>query len=166
MKRTALTQEQLKKILRYDKRTGLFYWASNYHTTKVGSVAGNFSSRYVRIKFGGKGYPASCLAWMYVTGEWPPHEVDHKDTDKHNNRWRNLRSATRVQNAYNARPMRGKKYGTLKGVTWAKGRRKWMAAIRVQGRSTTIGYFDSEKKAYQAYTRKAKELRGEFARVA
>ncbi len=165
MKRTALTQEQLREVLKYNKRTGLFTWRLPRKNVRVGEVAGDFSGRYVRIKLDQKSYAASCLAWLYVTGEWPPFEVDHRDTDKHNNRWKNLRSATRAQNAHNTRPMKRKKYTALKGVTWAKGRRKWMAAIRVEGRSTTIGYFDSDREAHIAYAVKARVLRGEFART-
>ena len=169
MKRTSLTQEELKKHLHYNQRTGLFTWKTRRKAIAVGDVAGDFTGRYVRIKFNQKSYPASCLAWLWMTGEWPKHEVDHKDTDKHNNRWKNLRAATRKQNTYNTRPIRNKKYTALKGVSYAKsrtGKNKWVAAIKVDGRNRLVGYFDSAERAHKAYCFVAKELRGEFARVA
>lgn len=167
MKRTALTQKELRKALNYDPLTGLFTWASPRKSVNVGEVAGDFSGRYVRIKFQQKSYPASCLAWLWMTGAWPDNEVDHFDTNKHNNRWGNLREATRTQNSYNARPMRGKKYSSLKGVSFVKGRKKgWVAHIRTGGKhSKFIGFYATAEEAHAAYAVKAKELRGEFVRV-
>jgi hypothetical protein len=167
MKRTFLTQEELREALDYNPLTGLFVWISPRKSIRVGAVAGDFSGRYVRLKFQQKSYPAHCLAWLYMTGRWPKDEIDHIDTNKHNNAWKNLREATRVQNAHNASPMNNKKYSRLKGVTYAKGRRKWMASIRLGGKhSRFIGYFDTEQEAHAAYVAKARETRGEFARGA
>jgi hypothetical protein len=164
MKKTSLTQAQLKQALFYDSVTGLFRWISRRKNVRVGAIAGNFR-RYVSIKLDQKVYMAHRLAWLYMTGRWPDNEIDHKDTNKHNNRWSNLREATRVQNAHNARPMKNKKYTSLKGVTYAKGRRKWQAGIKIKGRLVGLGYFDSAEAAHAAYAQAAIRLRGEFART-
>lgn len=166
MKKTLLTQRELYEILFYDPSTGIFTWRVARQNIRIGEVAGDFSGRYVRIKLNQKSYAAHCLAFLYMTGKWPEDEVDHRDTDKHNNRWLNLRPATRLQNSHNASVMKGKKYSALKGVTWAKGRRKWQANIRVAGRLVHLGYFDSAKEAHGAYAKCAVKLRGEFARIA
>ena len=47
-------------------------------------------------------YKEHQLIWLLVTGEWCFPEVDHRDTDGTNNRWRNLRRATRIQNMHNS----------------------------------------------------------------
>lgn len=166
MKKTSLTQAQLHEVLFYDPYTGVFTWRQARQNIRVGEVAGDFSGRYVRIKLDQKSYAAHCLAWLYMTGAWPDDEVDHKDTQKHNNRWLNLRAATRLQNTHNARPMKNKKYTTLKGVTWAKGRNKWQASIRIDGALKHLGYFSSPEAAHEVYAQRAKELRGVFARSA
>jgi hypothetical protein len=167
-KEALLSHADLKARLVYEPLTGLFRWVEIYHRTKIGTVAGNFSGRYVDIKLDQVHYMAHRLAWFYMTGKWPVDEIDHWDTDKHNNRWKNLREATRSQNAGNASPMKNKKYTSLKGVTYAAGRRKWMANIRRDGKnySSFIGYYDTAEEAHAAYAVKAKELFGHFARTA
>lgn len=162
-----ISQDLLKTLLRYNKRTGLFVWLVSIKSVKAGDAAGTFNGRYMAIKIRRRSYMQHRLAWLYVTGEWPENEIDHRDTDKCNNRWRNLREATRLQNMHNLRPMKNKKYSKLKGVTFAKGRRKWMANIR-EGRrySTFIGYYDTEQAAHRAYKKRARALHGKFARTA
>ncbi len=164
-KKTSLTHERLVSVLAYNKSTGIFTWKKQYHVSKIGRQAGS-RCRYLHIKIDGEAYKSHRLAWFYVTGKWPELEIDHRDGDKFNNRWRNLRQATREQNSHNNLPQKGKLYTSLKGVTWAKERSKWLANIRVQGRLLFIGYFDSAQKAHRAYAARAKELRGEFARAA
>lgn len=166
MKRTSLTQAQLKSQLVYDPGTGLFVWLVSKKGTTIGAVAGDFSGRYVRLKLFQKSYPSHCLAWLWMTGAWPKDEIDHWDTDKHNNRWSNLREATRVQNSYNRSVDCDKVYTSLKGVTFAKGRRKWQANIRVNGKLKHIGYFSTAEAAHAAYAEKAHELFGVYARTA
>lgn len=166
MKRTSLTQDQLKAAMDYDPVTGLFRWIAPRQNIKVGDVVGNFSGRYVRIKFEQKSYPAHCLAWLWMTGSWPKNEIDHRDTDKHNNCWNNLREATRVQNSHNRSVDCDKMYTSLKGVTFAKGRRKWQANIRYNGKLKHIGYFSTAEAAHAAYAERARELFGVYARIA
>lgn len=169
MKPSTLTQTELKNILRYDSKTGLFYWAAARKSIRVGDIAGDFSGRYVRIKISQRQYPAHCLAWLYMTGAWPNSGLDHRDTDYQNNKWENLRKATPVQNCANRKPLQNKKYTPLKGVTFQKqGNRKkrWMATIRIAGRKKFIGYYSTPEQAHAAHMTIAKKLHGEFARAA
>jgi hypothetical protein len=47
--------------------------------------------RYITID--GECYRADHLAWLYMTGTWPPGEIEHIDGDNSNDRWANLRLA-------------------------------------------------------------------------
>lgn len=169
MQYTSLTQVELKQVLRYDPKTGLFVWIAPRKSIQVGDIAGDRSGRYVRIKLNQRQYPAHCLAWLYVTGKWPSSDLDHKDTNGQNNCWNNLRLATPMQNAANRKPSKYNKYTMLKGVTFQKqGNRKkrWLASIKIAGRSRHIGYFTTAEEAHAAYVRRAKKVHGVFARAA
>lgn len=104
-----LTQEQLKSVLRYDPELGVFIWlAPRTSGVKPGDEAGSLrgdrgrKKSSWRIRVFGRVYSRHRLAWFYMTGEWP-EEIDHRDLDPTNDRWTNLRIATRSQNLANRR---------------------------------------------------------------
>jgi hypothetical protein len=43
------------------------------------------------------------LAWLLKTGSWPPRFIDQIDGNRSNNRWNNLREATKAENGRNGR---------------------------------------------------------------
>lgn len=88
--------------------------------------------------------------------------VDHIDGDPLNNRRKNLRYATPLQQVHNTRRRRDNTSG-YKGVGLHKGR--WRARIMVRCRRLHLGYFDSPEEAARAYDVAAREHFGEFARV-
>lgn len=62
---------------------------------------------YIVIKIDGNRHYGHRLAFLYMTGEWSKHLVDHKPPGmKSDNRWENIREATYTQNAYNRGPDR------------------------------------------------------------
>ena len=91
-------------------------------------------------------------------------EVDHQDRDTLNNQRSNLRLATHSQNQHNRSMNRNNKSG-YKGVSWYKNREMWVAQIRVNGKSITLGYFNDPAKAGAVYDTAALELHGKFART-
>ena len=101
-------------------------------------------------------------AWMHtlLTG-WPL--TDHVDGNGLNNHRSNLRAATNAQNVRNGRPRGGT--SQFKGVTWYRARRKWHAAIMLNGKRHHLGYFTDEVEAARAYDAAAVRLHGEFARL-
>lgn len=156
---------ELKRILRYSPTTGVFRrrvasW-SNIHP--IGSIAGGMDKRgYIHIQINGRLYAAHRLAWFYMTGYWPRDTIDHRDLNKSNNRWLNLREATKAQQAYNRRA-----FGNgLKGVCFYKNTGRWVSKIRFKGERIYLGSFGTEEEAHAAYKKAAIELFGEFARAA
>ncbi len=156
------TPEQIRELLRYDPETGEFVWIKTCGAAKAGRIAGNLNKslgyRQIRIKT--KLYFAHRLAWIYMTGSWPPSHVDHIDCDGSNNKWPNLRLASHHQNLQNRGKTRANTSG-FKGV-WKVGN-SWKASIKSKYKAYHLGTFDSPQKAHAAYCAAAHKLHGEFA---
>lgn len=153
------TAEQIKSVLHYDPETGIFTWLeSPQGRVMAGSVAGSITYQgYVSIKFGRKPYFAHRLAWLYMTGEWPPDCIDHINGIKNDNRIENLRPATVHQNLQN-------QYG--KGYRFRPEKSKknpWIAQIKINGKTKHLGSFATKDEAIFAYEIAKIEIRGEFA---
>lgn len=153
--------KQLKERLSYSPATGLFTWLkSSSKKPIIGTVAGTLHDHgYIRIKVGEKLHYAHRLAWLYVHGEFPAHEIDHIDRDPSNNRITNLRLATHAQNSANT-PKRRTNASGFKGVYRHQGR--WLAQMTAGGKSVYLGVFDTAKEAYAAYLGAAKMHHKEF----
>lgn len=160
-----ITQDRLKELLHYDPEIGIFTQRLRRPRVRVGDIAGySESSGYWRIHVDGRKYLAHRLAWLYVTGEWPIF-VDHEDLDKSNNRFGNLRKATRSQNGINRSRFPNNTSG-FKGVSFCKRTRNYMARIQVNGSSLFLGCFNKAEEAHAAYVAAAEKYFGEFARAA
>lgn len=145
-----LTHEQLTEALAYDPETGVFTWASPRSKVQVGAVAGGATDRgYVKIRVNGRKYRAHRLAWLYVTGAWPEHEIDHKDGDKLNNRWANLREAQHVENMRNQKKHVTNTSGRT-GVCWLTRAEKWFAYIGHGPTFVNLGMFTDFEAAVRA----------------
>lgn len=168
-----LTQGMLRSLLEYDPTTGVFTWkprsgAAAWNTRYAGKVAG-FDWRvgnvvYRSIRIFDWPFLGHRLAVLYVTGEWPTHGVDHINLNGLDNRWVNLRPATKQQNGWNTPKPRTNTTG-FKGVSRDR-RGKFRATIRVGGRQVWLGFHDTAEEAHAAYCEAAREQFGEYARVA
>ena len=158
-----LTQARLKELLHYDPLTGVFTRLEVLdNTAKIGDVAGGpHNAGYNNISVDGKRYLGHRLAWLYMTGTFPPFTIDHKDTDRSNDIWTNLREATRLQNNRNSSGWARSKSG-VKGVYPAKALGRWEAKCEVLGKSTFLGTFDTIPEAKLAYDTYAKQIHGEY----
>lgn len=158
---------EVTEWLRYDPSTGLLIWVQMSSTKcPIGRPAGYDEGngyRYVRLR--GELYPVHWIAWACMTGEWPKDEIDHINGVKDDNRWSNLREATRSQNACNIRGPRSHNASGVKGVWWCSSKNKWRSAVRAQGKAVHLGYFNSVPEAAEAYRKAAPVLQGEFART-
>ena len=164
-----LNHENLLSLLHYDPLTGVFTWRVRRNSygggVEPGSVAGQIHpSGHRMIGIEGRLYQAHRLAWFYMNGVWPSAEIDHSDMIADNNKFDNLREATKTLQRANQRVRRDSRSG-LKGVRPTKGGR-WQARISANGVKLHLGNFDTPEQAQDAYISKAKELFGDFARAA
>jgi len=176
MKIPPLDQATLKSILHYDPETGTWTWLkrSDVRPQWNGRWAGKRAG-YARQATGGGMYwsvriydwpfHSGRLAWLYMTGSWPAALVDHKNLDGLDDRWENLREATKTQNAANTAIGSRNKTG-FKGVSFSKIAGRYRATIKDGGKQRWLGYFETPAEAHAAYCRAATEIFGEFARVA
>lgn len=160
-----LTHAELLRVLHYDPETGIFTWrVALSNRVKVGDEAGSIVRRdhqlYRVIGIHGRSYLAHRLAQFYMTGEWPENEMDHEDRDGLDNRWLNLRPATHAENARNSKAKRD----GLKGVYLHKASGLWHARITADGSTESLGYFQSEGAAHEAYKAASKRVHGQFGR--
>jgi len=179
------TAEFVRGLLSYNPETGELFWkrrpvemfaagpkqsqvrnANAWNGRYAGKRAFNCPHRRYRI---GSILTHAILAhrviWLIMTGSWPDGEVDHRDTDRSNNRWKNLRDSTRMENSHNCGPSSRNTSG-FKGVSYDKFNCKWTAAIFSSGKAHFLGRFYSPEEAHAAYAEAAKIHHGDFARAA
>lgn len=121
--------------LSYCPETGKFTRPSG---RKVGWVSTN---GYLMV---GK-FRAHRIAYFIMTGENPENDIDHVNGDRLDNRWINLRPATRSQNLINKKHQKNNKLN-LKNVSIHQG--KYRVEIRRNGKRVHDKSFDCPAAAY------------------
>ena len=175
-----ITAADIRSALDYDPLTGVFTWRERpavspadrrFNSLFAGKPAGSVwhdkkrGQRYVKIQINGQRYRAHRLAWIVSKGPIPDgHDVDHRNGDSLDNRLDNLRPATRSQNIMNSR-LRSDNTSGLKGVSYHPRKRKHQARITLNGRTHSLGYYDTAEEAYAAYRAEAARRFGPFARA-
>lgn len=179
--------EFARECFTYDPVNGILFWKERpkHHFKRHKDwliVNGRFAGRATGQRtFDSKGHKRAVYVRLFYKGKSrhiPVHrvafnimgiiipdgmEVDHKDTDRFNNRWDNLRLATRAQNGANQKVHANRKHKHLpKGVSLK--RKKFRAQIGYGGTQLNLGTFTTPEEAHAAYCAKAVELYGEFAR--
>ena len=158
-----ITHERLLYLLNYDPVTGNLTWKNpTSNRVKIGDIAGYKSKDYVTVRLDKILYPAHCVIWFGMTGVWPENEIDHKDLDKYNNKWVNLREATPSLNGANKNKYITNKSG-FKGVSWSKRRKAWLAQITVNYKTINLGCYDTPEKAADVYKQASEKHFGSFS---
>lgn len=147
-----LTADRLRIMVRYEPETGLFFPLKARSGPKrkrlhLGTLTGN---GYFCFRVDGVTYQAHRLAWLYMTGDWPKAEIDHRNRRRSDNRWENLREATDLENPQNRSRRSDNKSGAtgiyLHGLTG-----KWAASIAANGNRKHLGLFENIEDARAAY---------------
>lgn len=145
-----LTVQELKRLLHYEPATGIFTWlvraARRIH---LGDRAGTPSGfGYVQITIDGIHYYAHRLAWVYMTGVWPI-ETDHRNGERDDNRWKNLREVTHAINQQNQRKARSNNQVGFLGVSPRE--KQFRAQITIDGKNLSLGVHVTPEQAHVAY---------------
>ena len=155
-----LPPEYIQSIFNYDAEKGILTHKKR-HAVKEGAIASYVMNHgYAGVKIHQKLYLVHRIIWTFVTGQWPKLDIDHINCDKTDNRWSNLREATRTENCMNGRARRHH----LKGAYVQKNGR-WQSHIKIRGLHCHLGTFLTEKDANAAYKAASEQAFGSFARA-
>lgn len=148
----------LPSLLTYEPDTGKLFWLErpgapkqwNARFARREAFTAKNCSGYHHGTLMGRTISAHRAIWCLQTGEWPSDQVDHVNLDRSDNRWSNLRSATRSENNRNTRS-RPNASSRFIGVQFHRLSGKWAARIRLGGKQKYLGIFADEIAAANAY---------------
>ena len=158
--------EYLRECFEYSPNTGQLTWKQVKQLKRrpqfVGEPAGVPVGKYLKVGLDGEVYAVHRIIWKWMTGEDPPSDIDHKDRNSLNNRWSNLRLATKAEAVWNRRlPPRIVNHHLPHGVA-PSGKRRWRAMIKISGVTRHLGTFSTTAEAAAAYEATARQLRKDF----
>ena len=156
--KSRLTHRIVKRVVNYDPKSGIFTWKVRVcNKFRVGHIVGGRDARgYISIKIGGLRDYAHRLAWLYMTGKYPTHQIDHINGCRFDNKWVNLREANNTLNAENRRKAAITNKTGLLGVV--KRSRGFSSAVETNGHKTHCGIFDTAELAHRAYIKVKRKL--------
>lgn len=151
----------IRKIFKYNPEEGILY--PNYKR-QGGYLSKTLSPKYYAgVGRGLLGYYTHVIIWIYVTGTFPSRFIDHIDGNKNNNKWKNLRLATKSQNGMNVK-LRNSNTSGCKGIHRCNNGR-WRARINANSIVYNLGYFATYEEAVAARREAEIKYHGEFARA-
>src|SRR5258708_14177168 len=163
--RPKLTQRQVRSLFHYEPETGVLTCKVRRGTSKVGRVVGYINNYgYRGLKIHGQRYQASHVIFLWMTGKWPEAEMDHKNLVRDDDRWENLREATRSENCMNRGTSSVKNTIGFRGVRKVS-KTRFAAVIGIGQNEHYVGSFLTAELAALAYDVAAKKLHGAYARL-
>ncbi len=148
-----ITPEVVREFLHYEPDTGLLTWRERdkrwfktardcqaWNTRWAGKRAGYVTYKrdgyqWRKVSLFCKLYKEHRLAWMWMTDDPLPPEIDHENRDATDNRWANLRASNSGKNSRNM-SMPQRNTSGVTGVSWSKPCGRWRAMCRAGGRNT------------------------------
>ncbi len=124
----------VEQLFRYEPDTGALYWLIPGKGRQLNRRAGCFDRRNNRwvVCVNGILELQHRVIWKLQTGKWPLKTIDHKDGDGSNNRWENLREASRAEQNQN-RLYNNNQLG-LRNIHFDPRRGKYIVQIRHEGK--------------------------------
>jgi hypothetical protein len=134
----------------------------NYEISNLGNIRNKNNnlipylnkSGYYCIKLYTEEYPKlihKLIAEAFIPNPNSLFEIDHIDRNRKNNSLDNLRWVSRSQNQYNRNMKTQKSTSKYRGVSLNKGINKWRVRIKMNGKDTHIGYFETEEEGARAF---------------
>ncbi len=158
--------EDIGEYLKYDPDTGDVVWIkkpSLRANIRIGDKATNMDAKsYYVVGFKNSVYKLHRVIWFLQTGKQPIETIDHKDGNHTNNKWSNLREATKQENNRNRNKQRNNTSG-FKGVSWLKSNNSWVAQATLDTNRVYLGCFATPELAHAAYCNFIEEYHKEFA---
>jgi hypothetical protein len=143
----------LLEHLRYEPDTGLVFWKLSKSGRDIAKPVGHFDNEgYLRVIFEGTRYRLHRLVYVMATQQEIPagFQVDHINGQRADNRLENLRLVKSRQNNLNRKMHRN---GKLIGAHFHKASGRWTSSIRIGKQTKSLGYFDTDVEAHEAYVR-------------
>lgn len=119
----------------------------------AGTPAGNDQgSGYWQVTIRGIKLKSSRVVWIITNGQIPDgKEVDHKDGQRWNNDPGNLQLLGGSINRRGYNKLFSRNTSGYMGVSYDKSRRKWNASLKRDGKSKTLGRFNTAENAARRY---------------
>lgn len=163
-----LSKAELRKLFKYDPRSGAFVYRETRGKFKAGQPAGSVQIVVShRLKVGSKNYHLGPVIHRYMTGRKPRGVVDHKNGDRSDFRWTNLRDVSFHGNAVNSAA--GPNKSGFVGVYYRSEINRvnpYCAKITHMGKQIHIGYYATAEEAGRAYLKRKRRLHGKYLRQA
>jgi hypothetical protein len=161
-----VTAEYVRSILDYIPEMGIMIWKVGGKGKRIGDEAGSLRKKDGRwiIGIGHKTYLRARLAWLHFYGEWPEHDVDHRNLVRSDDWIDNLRDAPRCWNLVNTDKRDHNKSG-YKWVYYKKDKKNWAADLRFGKKRKRLTGFNCPTAAYFAACRESRRLQGEYSRI-
>lgn len=133
--------------INYDPKSGKFTFNKG---ARSGKECGSVNHKGYRMIYSkGKTYPAHKVAFVKMglpMPKYPDQEVDHRNGNRDDNRWSNLRLVDGLANRRNKCRNRNNKSGVT-GVSWTKRFSKWYVSISSEGKTINLGYYRNKDAA-------------------
>ena len=152
----------LHKLLVYEPETGRLLWRprplemfsspavhGTWNTRWAGKHVGSQNGKDVCFMFHGRWLKAHRVAWYMHYGHEPEGSIDHINGNPKDNRISNLRVVSHQENIRNL-PVRSNNRSGVLGVSWDATKGKWYASIRAEGKTLSLGRYDTLEKAKAA----------------
>ncbi len=152
--------------------------SSNYEVSSLGRVRNKRTNKIILHVLRGGYHRVNCdqnykrkflsvhriVAIAFIANPNNYKCVDHINGKKDDNTVSNLRWCDTQMNCQNREKIIKQTSSKYKGVCFHKASKKWYSRIMINGKSKSLGLFDTAKQAAQKYNAEARKLFGDFAK--
>lgn len=141
----------MKNYISYEPKSGKAFWSVDYgRRIKRGTEIKTINNGYYVVSFRKVQYLLHRVIWFIKTGEQPGYIIDHKNRNRLDNSWSNLRLVTFSQSSINTK-ISTKNTSGYKGVYFRKNRNSFVARIGSGKDRKIIGHYKTAYAAGLAY---------------